>query len=78
MTHAEIEQIISQETKDLPSSTLVEVLDFVRFLKQKLSPGITKSNGDNLSHELSLLNEQELQHVEKEFSNYQELFPRES
>jgi hypothetical protein len=72
-----IEKMILKETKGLPSFALNEVLDFIQFIKEKK----LKTNDDNLKSnlefELSLLDYKEMAHLEKEFKDYKELYPRE-
>jgi hypothetical protein len=73
-----IEKLILKETKGLPPHALNEVLDFIQFIKEKK----LKQNGDdifksNLELELSLLDKKELTHLEEEFKDYKELYPRE-
>jgi hypothetical protein len=73
-----IEKLILKETKGLPPHALNEVLDFIQFIKEKR----LKQNGDdifksNLEFELSLLDREELTHLEEEFKDYKELYPRE-
>jgi hypothetical protein len=73
-----IEKLILKETKGLPPYALNEVLDFIQFIKEKK----LKQNGDdifksNLEIELSLLEKKELTHLEEEFKDYKELYPRE-
>ena len=67
-----------KETKGLPPHALNEVFDFIQFIKEKK----LKQNGDdnfksNLELELSLLDKKELTHLEEEFKDYKELYPRE-
>ena len=73
-----IEKLILKETKGLPPHALNEVLNFIQFIKEKR----LKQNGDeifesNLELELSLLDKKELTHLEAEFKDYKELYPRE-
>jgi hypothetical protein len=73
-----IEKLILNETKGLPPHALNEVLDFIQFIKEKK----LKQNGDdifksNLEFELSLLDKEELTHLEEEFKDYKELYPHE-
>ena len=73
-----IEKLILKETEGLPPHALNEVLDFIKFIKEKK----LKQHGDdifnsNLEFELSLLDRKELTHLEEEFKDYKELYPRE-
>lgn len=74
----QIEKLILKETKGLPPYALNEVLNFIQFIKEKKlknkREGIFK---DNLHFELSLLDKNELSHLEDEFKDYKELYPRE-
>ena len=69
----QIEKLILKETKGLPPNAINEVLDFIQFIKKKREY-IFK---DSLSLELSLLDKRELSHLEEEFKDYKELYPRE-
>lgn len=71
MNTARIEKLIIKNTKGLPTEALLEILDFVQFIRGR------KKSFDNLNNELSLLNETEISHLEEEFKNYKELYPRE-
>jgi len=75
MTKALLEKMILEETKNLSAETLHEILDFIKFKKTKTF--WTKSFDKNIKTELSDLNEMSLIHLEEEFSNYKELYPRE-
>ncbi|MFQ5824074.1 MAG: hypothetical protein ACE5JB_08470 [bacterium] len=75
MTKALLEQMILEETKNLSTETLYEILDFIKF--KKLKTYGKKSFEKNIKTELSDLNEISLIHLEEEFSNYKELYPRE-
>jgi len=72
MNVTRIETQILQNTKGLPASALQEILDFTRFIRvQKL-----KKSLDNLTAELTLLDGEEAKHLEEEFKNYKELYPK--
>ena len=78
MSKAELEKMIVEETKNLSTETLSEVLDFIQFVKtKKYKKARKKSFEDSLTNELADLNENSLAHLEEEFSNYKELYPRE-
>lgn len=70
-----LEKKINEEMKDLPSETLDEILDFVKFKKLIVSEREPSEN--RLKHELVTLSETSLTHLEKEFSGYKERYPRE-
>ena len=70
MTKALLEKQIVEEAKKLPAETLQEVLDFIKTKKQKTFE-------KNIEVELSDLDDMSLVHLEEEFLNYKELYPRE-
>ncbi len=62
----------------MPSYALEEVLDFIQFIKEKKLKKKRKDTLQNNIHlELSMLNQKELFHLEEEFKDYKELYPRE-
>ncbi len=67
----DFEKIIVQGIKNLPPQYLGEVADFVIFLRQK------SAHSYDFKHELSLLNEHEISHLEDEFKDFDKLFPKE-
>ena len=73
-----MEKYILKETKGLPPDAINEILDFIQFIKKKKvkkkRENIVK---DNLNYELSILDKRELSHLEEEFKDYKELYPRE-
>jgi len=75
----QVEKLISDEIRGLSIYSLDEVLDFIRFIRQKEFKKIKKEvfNSDNLNSELILMYRKELSHLEEEFQNYKELYPRE-
>ncbi len=72
MKTTDLQNNILQNIKDLPLEALQEILDFVQFIRQKR---IQVYPADNISFDLSQLNESELQHLEGEFINYKEIYP---
>jgi hypothetical protein len=72
-----IEKLILKETKGLPPFALNEVLDFILFIKEKKLKKKNYSFSSDLESELSLLDHKEMIHLEEEFKDYKELFPRE-
>jgi hypothetical protein len=72
-----IEKLILKETKGLPPFALNEVLDFILFIKEKKCKKKNYSFSSDLESELSLLDHKEMIHLEEEFKDYKELFPRE-
>jgi len=67
----DLEKVIIQGIKDLPQQYLGEVADFVIFLRQK------SRKSYDFKEELSLLNEQQINHLEEEFQDFEQLFPKE-
>jgi len=72
MTTAGIQKIILEETKQRPLEMQSEILDFILYLKSK---NTSKSKLDKLP--LSLLQTDEIIHLEKEFADYKNLYPHE-
>ena len=72
-----IEKLILKETKGLPPFALNEVLDLILFIKEKKLKKKNYSFSSDLESELSLLDHKEMIHLEEEFKDYKELFPRE-
>jgi hypothetical protein len=56
----------------LPAEALKEIIDFIDFLKFKLSDKAIK---DNINYDLSELDKKEISHLEEEFRDYKELYP---
>lgn len=78
MSKAELEKLIMEETKELSTDILMEVLDFIQFIKAKrYKRSKRKSFEKKLAKELTDLNNISLAHLEEEFANYKELYPRE-
>lgn len=73
MTTTQIEQKLFQFTKGLPKETLLEILDFIQFIRQKK----LNRTADNLSFELSALSKSQTDHLEEEFKDYKQLYPNE-
>lgn len=72
MNVTQIETQILQKTKGLPAEVLQEILDFVQFVRMRR----LKSSSDDLSMELSVLDRSEIEHLEEEFKDYKELYPK--
>lgn len=67
-----LEKQLILTTKGLNKQDLKEIIDFAQFIRQK-----KMKNLDNLSLELSALNNAQLEHLEEEFNDYQNLYPHE-
>jgi len=73
-----IEKLILKETKGLPPYALIEILDFIQFIKEKkLKKTREDMFKDSLNLELSQMDKKELFHLEEEFKDYKELYPHE-
>jgi hypothetical protein len=74
-----IRQLIIKETEGLPVYILDEVLDFIRFIKNRrlIKAKEDDISIDSLQMELSKLSQNETTHLEEEFKNYEELYPYE-
>jgi hypothetical protein len=74
------EQLIVEGIKGLPSEALSEIADFIYFVRQRvLQPqSFEEERRDALLRvELRQLSREEEAHLEKEFENYEQLYPRE-
>jgi hypothetical protein len=74
------QQFITDSLKELPVDALEEVADFVSFLQQKLnkkSALVPQSDHALLLAELHLLSHHQQQHLEQEFADYDQQFPKE-
>lgn len=74
MSKTVIEKMIIEEAKDLSVESLNEILDFILFIKTKK---MKKTFEKDIKTELDSLNKMSLVHLEEEFLNYKELYPRE-
>ncbi len=66
--------------KGLPSETLAEIVDFIYFVRKRaLQPQAFEEELQNalLNTELRQLSRDEEAHLEKEFEDYDERYPRE-
>jgi hypothetical protein len=75
MSKALLEKKIVEETKNLSPEILGEILDFIRFKKLKAQG--KQSFEKKIKQELTNLGEMSLAHIEEEFSDYKERYPRE-
>ncbi|AQG80508.1 hypothetical protein [Spirosoma montaniterrae] len=72
----DLKQLITEGIKDLPQSYLSEVADFVLFMRRKArqqQPFDTASIGE----ELRQMSIHEMQHLEEEFADFDQRFPKE-
>jgi glutaredoxin 2 len=78
MSKAIIEKMIIEETKNLSSEALNEILDFIQFIKTKKYKKLLKETfEENITTNLNELNTVSLIHLENEFANYKEKYPHE-
>lgn len=70
-----IEQAVLENLKALPPGKKQEVLEFTEFLSAKESNDSEKKN-NIIDGDLSRLDENELTHLEMEFENYEQFYPR--
>ena len=69
-----IEQAVLENLKVLPLGKKQEVLEFTESLTKKENGGSGQHN-KLVDSDLSLLDENELTHLEMEFENYEQLYP---
>jgi hypothetical protein len=80
MTTQTYQQLIIEGIKGLPSEALAEIVDFIYFLRKRaLQPQAFEEELKNalLNAELQQLSRDEEAHLEKEFADYDKLYPRE-
>jgi len=80
MTAQSLEQLILDGVKGLPTEALAEITDFVYFVRKRvLQPQDHQSELQTLllRAELKQLSRGEEAHLEKEFENYEQRYPRE-
>lgn len=73
------EKLILEGISDLPKDALREVADFVYFLRQKAKnpQAFAEEHYQALiKDDLENLNQTELEHLEEEFEDYEQLYPR--
>ncbi len=66
-----VEEVLLEKFKILPMNRKQEVLDFAEFLTQK-----ENENNALIEQDLAIFEQGELQHLEMEFENYEQLYPR--
>jgi hypothetical protein len=80
MTTQAYQKLIIEGIKGLPPETLVEIVDFIYFVRKRvLEPQIHEAELENvlLKAELKLLNRNEALHLEQEFEDYEQQYPQE-
>ena len=65
------EEVLLEKFKILPRDRKQELLDFAEFLTRKESESIGK-----IEHDLTVFDQGEIQHLEMEFEDYDERYPR--
>jgi hypothetical protein len=74
------QQLIVQGIRGLPAETLAEIADFVYFLRKRIQqPDIfaEELRSALLGEELKQLSRDEEAHLEQEFADYEQRYPRE-
>ena len=74
------EQIILEGIKGLPAKTLLEIADFVYFVRKRaLQPQefIADLETINIGVEGRMISQVEQEHLEEEFADYEQLYPLE-
>lgn len=74
------EQIILEGIKGLPANTLLEIADFVYFVRKRaLQPQefIADLEIINIGVEGRMISQVEQEHLEEEFADYEQLYPLE-
>ena len=80
MTEQIYQQLIVQGIRGLPAETLAEIADFVYFLRKRIQqPDIfaEELRSALLGEELKQLSRDEEAHLEQEFADYEQSYPRE-
>ena len=72
----DLKQLITEGIKDLPQSYLSEVADFVLFIRRKAHEQ-QPFDIEAIQDELRLMNAHEVQHLEDEFADFAQRFPKE-
>ena len=73
------QELITEGIKGLPADLLREVADLVYLLRKRSQDPQAFANEQRdflLAGELTVLNRNEVGHLEEEFSNYEQLYPR--
>ena len=80
MTEQIYQQLIVRGIRGLPAETLAEIADFVYFLRKRIQqPDIfaEELRSALLGEELKQLSRDEEAHLEQEFADYEQRYPRE-
>ena len=80
MTSQNYQQLIIEGIKGLPPDILAEIANFVYFIRKRaMQPQDFEEEMHNalLNIELKQLSRQEEEHLEKEFEDYEHLYPHE-
>jgi hypothetical protein len=78
MSEQQLAQLITEGIRGLPTEALVEIADFIYFVRKKVfQPQDFEEELQNLllRTELRQLSRDEEAHLEKEFENYEQLYP---
>jgi hypothetical protein len=71
MTTSQLEKQLIDQTKGLPRETLVEIIDFIQFVRLKNE----RRSSNDLRSELSLLDSSQTKHLEEEIKDHKKLYP---
>jgi hypothetical protein len=74
MNQTSFEQVILAGVRNLPPERQREVADFVYFLRQREAGGAEYES--LLKADLAALEVDELKHLDEEFKDYEQLYPR--
>ena len=80
MTEQIYQQLIAQGIRGLPAETLAEIVDFIYFLRKRAQqPSIfaEELRSALLGEELKQLSRDGEAHLEQEFADYEQRYPRE-
>jgi hypothetical protein len=78
MVHTlDFQEVITKGIQGLPQKYLSEVADFVVFMRCKAFDGSDSYDFDVINQELSLMDAHELKHLEDEFKDFDQQFPKE-
>lgn len=76
----DLQKTIINGLRDLPESSLLEIAEYVFFVRQKaLTPNQFQQQFEEMlmAEDLTLLEKKETAHLEDEFNNYQNRYPKE-